>query len=260
MTKAIVLAGGLGKRLAAEASDLPKALRLANGKPLLHYVLDALGFIKPEDTYIVVGYKHEEVRRYLGKPESEDDIIGQGSYNIVYQREQLGTGHAANMAAPYLSGEGGDTLVAFGDMPLFTRGTFEAFYREHIEKGNDCTILTDLFRGDDIPHYGRVIRTDDGGISAIVEQKDCTPEQKLVRELSVGPMWVKTGLLFKALAQVGNQNAQREYYLPDVPPILVRMGYKLGSLVLDDSPEIYGVNTPEDLAYCEAYLSKTHGA
>ncbi len=253
--KAIVLAGGKGKRLQSEQFDIPKVLRIANGKPLLHYVLNSIRFVDKTDIYIVVGYKQELVREFLGAPAAECDSVDYGGCNIVVQTEQLGTGHAAMMPEKYLKDYDGDILVCFGDMPLFTQKTMGDLHSAHKVSGNDCTILTDNFTGDEIPHYGRVVR-ENGAIAAIIEHKDCTNEQKQLRELSVGPMVINSKLLFHALSLVGNDNAQKEYYLTAVPEIVMRLGKRLGSYTTTGSNEIYGVNTPDDLEFCNKQLSK----
>ena len=140
--KAIVLAAGKGTRVRTDGCDLPKVMRLACGKPLLHYVLQSLDFIPPEDTIVVVGYQKERVMEAFP------------AYCFAEQKEQLGTGHAVLSAFEALEGFEGDVLVCCGDMPLIRRETYFALTETHRRSGALCTMLTgtsDL----ELP-YGRV--------------------------------------------------------------------------------------------------------
>lgn len=244
--KAIVLAAGKGKRLNSEKAHLPKVMREAAGRPLLSYVLENISFIPHKDTVIVVGYMADTVRAAF-----PDD------YRFVMQSEQLGTGHAVSMAKDELAGYTGDVLVCFGDMPLFSQDTFKELFRKHAESGAAVTLLTAMT--DVPPAYGRIIRDANGEIVDIVEQKDCTPEQAKIREVTPGVYVFKADWLFKALAQLKNNNAQGEYYLTDTPKIIMSMGGKVGSAMIDDAEQIIGVNTQEDLDYAERVLLKRRG-
>ena len=165
--KALVLAAGKGTRLQTEGVDLPKVMRLADGKPLLHYVLSGLDFLSPEDVILVVGWKKEAV------------LAAYPQYPHAVQAEQHGTGHAVQCAAHLLEGFDGHVLVCCGDAP---------------DEGGDLPCPD----GDPPPgrqrlhppsplcwrdggNYGRILREADGTFQAIVEDKDCTPEQKAVR-------------------------------------------------------------------------------
>lgn len=235
--KAIVLAAGKGKRLQSETFNLPKVLRQVKEKPLLEYVLDNVSFIDPKDTVIVVGYKREMVQEQVT-----------GDYAFAVQDEQLGTGHAVACAEKALAGYQGDVLILYGDMPMLKKETYQALIRTHQETGADCTILT--AESNSPLAYGRIIR-ENGCVKDIVEQKDCTPEQLAVRELNVGVYVFKSDLLFENLKNLKNDNAQGEYYLTDVPKLFIASGKKVEAYKIGDSCEIYGVNTMEDLAFCE---------
>ena len=232
--KSIILAAGKGKRLLSEQFDAPKVLRKANDKSLIEYVIDNTDFIPKNDTTIVVGYKKEMVMQQLGS-----------GYTYAVQEEQKGTGHAVMMA----SGE----FKNYGDMPLFKKSTYQQLIDVHTSSGADCTILTSVT--DDKLAYGRIIRTN-GEITDIVEDKDCTPEQKEIKELNVGVYVFKSRLLFDNLSKLKNNNAQGEYYLTDVPKILIDEGKKVASFTTYDQHEIIGVNTPEDLAFVETLLTE----
>ncbi len=240
--KAIVLAAGKGTRLHSELHDLPKVMREANGKPLLYYVLSALGFIEKADITIVVGYKKEAVTAAF-----------QG-YNFAVQELQLGTGHAVMSAAEQLKGFDGSVLVCCGDMPLIKRETLEALVKTHFVENNACTILSGT--SDEPLAYGRIVRDSNGGFLKMVEHKDCTPAEREIKELNSGVYVFEAPQLFKALGKLRCDNAQGEYYLTDVPGILKSEGMRVGVCCRHLSSELLGVNTPEQLELVERLLSQ----
>ena len=217
-------------------------LREANGKPLLRYVVNNLSFIPDKkDIIIVAGYKKEMVFNAFNE-----------GYTFAVQDEQLGTGHAVNCAREALKDYDGPVLVCYGDMPLFKKETYENLVKVHEEAGNDCTILTGV--SDRGLAYGRIIRDENGSFKGVVEDRDCTPEQKKINELNVGIYVFDSKKLFSCLGELKNSNAQGEYYLTDVPTIMMSKGYKIGTYTTHDDTEILGVNTPEELALCESLL------
>lgn len=235
--KAIVLAAGKGTRLQTEGITLPKVMRTAAGRPLLAYVLDALSFLPREDTILVVGYRKEDVQRAYP------------DYPAAVQTEQLGTGHAVQCAAEALDGFTGSVLVCCGDMPLMKQETYESLCRAHADEGNVCTLLSGLSQ-EELP-YGRVIRDGDGAFARIVEDRDCTPEEKAVRELNAGVYLFRAPELFEALGHLRCDNAQGEYYLTDVPTWLLERGGKVGVCCACTPEEMLGVNTPAQLEQVE---------
>lgn len=241
--RAIVLAAGKGKRLHSEQFNLPKVLREANGKPLIGHVLEHIDFIAKNDTVIVVGYMKEKVIEKVGN-----------EYKYSVQDEQKGTGHAVMCAKEQFDGYDGDVLILYGDMPLVKKQTYQAIIDKHIESGADCTLLTAIV--DDPPAYGRIIRDEDGGVCGIVEDKDCDALQKQIKEVNVGIYVFKSKLLFESLKELKSNNAQNEYYLTDMPMILLKKGKKIETYSINNSTEIYGVNTQEDLEFCEKELLK----
>ncbi len=241
--RAIVLAAGKGTRLMSEQFNLPKVLRELGGRPIIRHVLDNIGFIAPEDITLVVGYKAEMVREFLGE-----------AYHYALQTEQKGTGHAVLAAESLFADYDGDVMILFGDMPMFRAEIYRGIIQKHQESGADQTILTAVSESP-LP-YGRILRDADGKICGIVEQKDATPEQLAIRELNVGICVAKSRALYDALHQIGNNNAQGEYYLTDVPKILYQNGKKVESYIIYDDVAIVGVNTPEDLAFCEKHLKE----
>ncbi len=231
--KAIVLAAGKGTRLHSEEFNLPKVLREALGKPLLGYVLSNISFVNKKDICIVIGYMGEKVRAYAGE-----------DYAYAVQSEQKGTGHAVMMAKDEFEGYDGDVLIVYGDMPLFKEETYKAICKKHKESGAALTLLTADIKNP--PAYGRIIR----------EEKDCTDEQKRITELNVGVYVADAKLMFETLKGLKNNNAQGEYYLTDLPKMLIAEGRKVESYTTYDAEEIVGVNTPEELAFCEKVLAE----
>jgi len=238
--KAIILAAGKGKRLHSEQFSLPKVLRQANGRPLLGYVTESLSFIDKKDTIIVVGYKREQVMEQFP------------GYVFAVQDEQLGTGHAVNMAKDILADYNGPVLVCYGDMPLFTPDTYKNALLTHESADADCTIITGIT--DDKLAYGRIIRDENGKFVTVVEDKDCTPEQKLIKELNIGIYVFNSVKLFEALGNLRNNNAQGEYYLTDAPELIRKNGGKIETYTINDGKQLLGVTTPEDLELCESIL------
>lgn len=235
--KAVVLAAGKGTRLQEEGITLPKVMRLAAGRPLLDYVLDALSFLPEEDVVLVVGYRREDVERAYPQ------------YTAAVQAQQLGTGHAVQCAASALEGFEGSVLVCCGDMPLMKKETYESLCRTHDTQGNTCTILSGVSQ-EQLP-YGRIIRDGEGVFARIVEDKDCTPEEKEVRELNAGVYLFRAPELFEALSHLRCDNAQGEYYLTDVPGWMLTHGGKVGVCPTCTPEEMLGVNTPAQLKLVE---------
>lgn len=238
--KAIVLAAGKGTRMMSEENTMPKVLREACGKPLLHYVLKALDFIPAEDTVLVVGYRREDVTAAFP------------AYPSAVQEPQKGTGHAVQCAADYLKEFSGTVLVCYGDMPLLRREVYERLLAHHAAQGAACTMLSGTCE-EDLP-YGRVLRDENGDFLRIVEDRDCTPEQKKIRELNVGIYAFDCASLLHGLELIRSDNAQGEYYLTDVPAILRDMGKRVAVYTEALNEQIIGVNTPEQLKLTERFL------
>lgn len=239
--KAVVLAAGKGTRLQTEGCDLPKVMRLALGKPLLHYVLEALSFMRKEDVVIVVGYQRESV------------VDGFPDRVFAVQEKQLGTGHAVMSAENELKGYKGAVLVCYGDMPLLSRETYEELIKTHFEQKNACTMLTGTT--DETLPYGRIVRDENGVFLRVVEDRDCTPEQKAIKELNIGVYVFEAEYLFPALKRLRSDNSQGEYYLTDVPEILIADGLQVGTCTRALGPELIGVNTVEQLREVESILA-----
>ena len=241
--RVIIPAAGKGTRLQPGAGDAPKAMRLCGGRPLLETVLRSTSFIRPEDTYIVVGYKKESITGYFGP-----------QYHYVEQKEQLGTGHAVMTCADHFRDYDGTVLVTFGDMPLFQKEDLQAICRYHEEKGADCTLMT--AENPDLTLWARIVRDENGAFAAIVEGRDCTPEQAKIKELFSGVLVFKSRSLFQMLPLLHTANAQNEYYLTEVPELMLKHGMKVETYHIEDGEALRGVNTLEDLRVCEKILRR----
>lgn len=219
----------------------PKAMFRIGGRPLLEIVLEQTDFIKPEDTYIVVGYKKEAICSYFG-----------ARYHYAEQKEQLGTGHAVMMCAEAFRDYEGTVLVTFGDMPLFRRENMAALCAFHESSRADCTLLT--AENPALTMWARIVRDSEGRFARIVEGRDCSPEQAAIRELFAGVLAFDSKALFRCLPRLGADNAQREYYLTEVPELMARDGLSVMTFRTEDGNDLLGVNTPEDVVVCERVL------
>ncbi len=241
--RAIVPAAGKGSRLQSVSGDMPKAMFSVLNKPMLEYVIDNISFIEEKDIYIVVGYGKEKITEHFGD-----------SFCYIEQKQQLGTGHAVMECAKEFEGFDGSVLITFGDMPLFRREEMEAMCQQHAENDADCTLMT--AENPSLTHWARVLRDENGEFSRIVEGKDCTPEQALIKELFSGVMVFNSKSLFDILPLVGCDNAQKEYYVTEVPELMVKKGLKVETYFTNDGDDLRGINTPEDLEACEKVLGE----
>ncbi|TCW31814.1 bifunctional UDP-N-acetylglucosamine diphosphorylase/glucosamine-1-phosphate N-acetyltransferase GlmU [Gulbenkiania mobilis] len=233
----VVLAAGKGKRM---YSSLPKVLHPIGGRPMLARVLDTARTLSPSRLVVVYGHGGEAVRAAL----PDADIVW------AEQAEQLGTGHALKMALPALP-ETGRTLVLYGDVPLIEASTLEALVAA---AGDEVALLTDVL--DNPTGYGRIVRSADGAISAIVEDKDCTPDERAIREINTGMLVLPSARLAGWLAELRNGNAQGEYYLTDVVALAVRDGLTVHGVQVPASWQAAGVNNKVQLAELERILQQ----
>lgn len=235
---AIVLAAGQGKRM---KSKLYKVLHPVCGKPMVGHVLDTVQRASCERSVVIVGHGAEAVKAYLGD-----------RAEYVLQAEQLGTGHAVKQAKTLLGQEDGLTFIVCGDTPLVTEASLEQLAALLQEKGAAATILSAHMANP--AGYGRIIRSEDGSVQKIVEQKDCTIEEQAVQEINTGTYCFDNAKLFAALEQVTNQNVQQEYYLTDVIGILRAAGEVVEAYCTKDEAESIGVNDRIALSEAEAFM------
>lgn len=237
---AVVLAAGQGTRM---KSKLYKVLHPVLGRPMVQHVVQQLKPLHLNKIVTIVGFGAEKVKETL-----------EGESEFALQEEQLGTGHAVMQAEPLLKGKRGTTIVVCGDTPLITSTTFEALITFHEKEGAGATILT--AQTDDPTGYGRVIRNGQGEVERIVEHKDASEDELLVQEINTGTYCFDNEALFAALEEVSNDNAQGEYYLPDVIEILRNKGKKVSAYMTPDFEETLGVNDRVALAKAEKIMKR----
>ena len=236
VTGALVLAAGKGTRM---KSDLPKVLLPALDQPVLFYVLRVLEQLgctgSVSASAVVVGHKGEVVRDYLAAEWPETVPI--------WQHQQLGTGHAVQIAKEWWAGFD-HLLVLPGDVPLLKEATLSRLVEDHRKEGADCSFIS--FSAANPYGYGRVVRSQNG--VSIVEEKDASEEQKLLSEVNSGIYIFKVSSLLPHIYRLDNENAQGEYYLPDIIAMMVRDGMTVRAIPSGREDEFRGINTPRQLA------------
>ncbi|MBE7706514.1 MAG: bifunctional UDP-N-acetylglucosamine diphosphorylase/glucosamine-1-phosphate N-acetyltransferase GlmU [Cyanobacteria bacterium SIG30] len=239
--KAIVLAAGKGTRM---KSQKPKVLHEIFSKPLVGWVLRALGDIEP---IVVAGHGFDMVQEYLSKLPTKTAI--------VEQKEQLGTGHAVMMCLDNLKNFEGNVIILCGDTPLITKETLEDFIKYHNDNNSDLTVMSAIFEN---PFgYGRIIRSNNN-VVAIVEEKDADVDQKSIKEVNAGIYLLNWNKIKKAFNELQNNNAQNEYYLTDIISWAVKNQLNVQGYVIKDNTEIFGINSREQLAIATSYMNKKH--
>jgi bifunctional UDP-N-acetylglucosamine pyrophosphorylase / glucosamine-1-phosphate N-acetyltransferase len=236
----IVLAAGQGTRM---KSKLYKVLHPVCGKPMVRHVVDEMKQIGADQIITVVGHGAEDVQK---------ELIGDSEF--VLQEQQLGTAHAVMQTKDLLEGKDGLTLVVCGDTPLLKAETISAMIDYHIKERAKATILTAM--AEDPTGYGRVIRNDQGYVEKIVEHKDASLEERAVKEINAGTYCFDNASLFNALQKVTNNNAQNEYYLPDVIGILKSEGQIVTAFQTNDFSETLGVNDRVALAQARKIMQR----
>lgn len=222
-------------------SSLPKVLHRLAGKPLICWVVEAAQKAGISKIIVVIGYKGETVRKVLQK---------YSEVEFVWQRSQLGTGHAVRMAYPKLKNFRGTLLVLAGDVPALKPETIRKLAEYHKNQKAFATVLT--ARWPDPTGYGRIVRSKAGDVLRIVEHKDATPVELKFREVNTGTFAFRVPPFFSLLSQIKNQNVQKEYYLPDVVSLLRRQKKKVAALLLKNLIEAQGVNSREELERLES--------
>ncbi|QCT75758.1 bifunctional UDP-N-acetylglucosamine diphosphorylase/glucosamine-1-phosphate N-acetyltransferase GlmU [Macrococcoides canis] len=236
--QAVILAAGKGTRM---KSKLHKVLHPVCGKPMVQHVIDNIKKADVTEIVTIVGYGAEDVKAAL-----QDQSL------FSMQSEQLGTAHAVQMAAEHLEGKQGTTIVICGDTPLISEETIAGFIAHHETTGAKATILS---AKTNTPFgYGRIIRDTHGAVERIVEEKDASIEEKLVNEVSSGTFCFDNALLFELLGQVDNNNAQGEYYLPDVIKLLRQRNELVEAYITEDFSETLGINDRYNLSIAEQTL------
>ena len=223
---AIVMAAGKGTRMKSKSSKLVQKIY---GKEIVKRAVENAQKAGVHNIVAVVGYMKEAVMGVLGD-----------SVSYAVQEEILGTGHAVMQATKYLEGKKGKVLVLNGDVPILRPETLNKLLNKSIENKEAATLLTAIY--DNPTGYGRIVRDEGGNVKGIVEEKDTSDEQKLIKEINAGIYCFDIEALLDALKEIKPNNAQGEYYLTDVIEIMNKKGLKTGAVVVEDNTEILGVN------------------
>ncbi|MFQ5431417.1 MAG: sugar phosphate nucleotidyltransferase [Nitrospinota bacterium] len=235
----VILAAGMGKRM---KSDMPKVLHKLSGRPLVRWVVEAAKELKPARIIVITGHGGQKVMESL-----KNEVVA-----FAEQKEQLGTAHAVLQASKQLDGFDGGVMVLSGDVPMIKPRTLERLANSPLDK--ECVaafLTTDL---ENPSGYGRVTRGKNGDVTAIIEERDATPDQKEIHEINGGVYFFDKKFLFETLPQVAANNAQKEYYLTDIVKIALNNGQKVLALKLDDPGEISGINSREELERLETMI------
>ena len=236
---ALILAAGEGKRMKSETS---KVLHQVCGKEMVNHVIDIMRKSGFDDVNVIVGKSKEQV---MEKTRNRN-------VSFSVQEEQLGTGHAVLCAKAFLTDKEGTVAIFTGDAPLIREETVKGLLETHEAGGFSATLLTSVI--EDPTGYGRVKRTGEE-VEKIIEHKDCTPEELLLKEINAGMYLFDVKELLEALGLLKNNNVQGEYYLTDVIEIMKDKGLKVGA-VITEFDETLGVNSRSQLAEAEEILRK----
>lgn len=237
----LILAAGLGTRM---KSDLAKVLHRLGSRSLIAHVLRTVTRLEPEKIIVVVGHQAAEVEAaaraaLVGLPMSDQ-------IEFVLQTEQRGTGHAVISAREAIRQARGTLLVVYGDAPLVRVETLAKLVAEHEAGHHVATLLTTELAN---PFgYGRIIRGALGSFQRIIEEKDATPEQRRITEVNPGFYCFEIEALLNTLDRLTTRNMQGEYYLTDVPELMLEDGGSVGTVFHADSEELWGINTRAELA------------
>ena len=245
MKVSVILAAGEGTRM---KSKKPKVLHEILGRPMLFYVLNSCKHSQVEKKLVVVGHNKEKVCKAFEDEQDVEFIEQPIGDNVPY-----GTGYAVMNALDKI--EDDDTVIILnGDTPIISNSTISCFLRYHEERNNDITVLSADMK--DPTNYGRIVRDENANVVAIVEEKDASEKQKLIREINSGIFAFKGSSLKSALQKIYSDNAANELYITDTLEILVKEGKRVDSFKLRDTREILGVNSRYELSIAAEILQK----
>jgi bifunctional UDP-N-acetylglucosamine pyrophosphorylase / glucosamine-1-phosphate N-acetyltransferase len=234
---AVILAAGKGTRM---KSDLHKVLHPIAGRPMIEHLLDSVAALGAERTVLVLGSGREQV----------ESLMEARGGSVVAQDLQLGTAHAVQQAQSALAGFEGDILILYGDTPFVSAATMLAML-ERLHDADAPAAVVVASRPDDPAHYGRILADEAGAILKMVEWKDATPEERKLDLCNSGLMAVRSDDLWRLLANVRNDNAAGEYYLPDIVMLAAASG-RLSAVIETSASEVAGINSRGELAAVEA--------
>jgi bifunctional UDP-N-acetylglucosamine pyrophosphorylase/glucosamine-1-phosphate N-acetyltransferase len=240
---AILLAAGVSKRM---NTQLPKVLHEVSGRPMLAYVLDACRTVGADRIYVVVGFGAEQVKERFA--EESSDIVW------VHQAEQKGTAHAVMCCREHLKDFAGQTLVLCGDGPLIRAETLRTLIGKHEAEQASATLATAVL--EDPSGYGRIVRDAYGNIQGIVEDSDCTPAQRALKEVNPSYYLFNNQTLFRALEQVKPDNVKGEYYLTDALSGIIATGHKVIAVTAVRPEEAVGVNSRAQLSVASKIMQR----
>lgn len=238
MLDILVLAAGKGTRM---RSDLPKVLHPVGGKALVQHVVDTARQVGSERIFIIIGHGAEKVEEKMAAPD----------VRFILQAQQLGTGHAVQQALPQLRDDA-TVLILYGDVPLTRAETLQKLIA-HVNDQQMGLLTVNL---PDPTGYGRILRDASGAVTAIVEHKDATDEQRQVKEINTGIMAVKAKHLQQWLPQLTNNNAQGEYYLTDIIALARQNGVAIQVEQPNAIEEVEGINNRQQQAALERFYQK----
>jgi bifunctional UDP-N-acetylglucosamine pyrophosphorylase/glucosamine-1-phosphate N-acetyltransferase len=241
----LILAAGLGTRMKSRKA---KVLHELDGSPLIDHVCRTAQVLDPKRIYVVVGYQAPEVEATVRR------LLGDNLASFVTQAQQRGTGDAIMAAREALNNSDSTLLVLSGDVPLIRAETLSRFVEHHRSNGSVCSILS--VKLENPAGYGRIVRDEHDRFVKIVEQKDASADEKQIREINSGFYCFDPARLFSALERVQPVNVQGEYYLTDVPGILLSEGHKIELCLHNDARELSGINTRAELAEFENLLRR----
>lgn len=250
---AIILAAGKGTRM---QSDLPKVVHLIAGRPMVHCVVDACRAAGCKRIILVVGYKRELVEAAFHGTVGLPAGLG---VEFAVQEEQLGTGHAVQCCKPLLTAEamkpGQPVFVLAGDGPLIRAETLRTLLDRHVSSRAYASLATSVIENP--AGYGRIVRDaakdgKPGRFRAIVEHKQCTPEQLAIREVNPSYYCFDCHSLFESLATLKRNEQSGEYYITDIPGMLLSQGKRVEVIDAVPPEDVLSINTPEQLAEVDA--------
>ncbi|MGE3107822.1 MAG: NTP transferase domain-containing protein [Phycisphaerales bacterium] len=241
---AILLAAGKGTRM---KSDLPKVLHEVGGRPMLCAVVDACREAGCGRIILVVGYKQELVREAM----AAQGPAWSSGLEYAVQDQQLGTGHAV-MCARDAVGEltARPVFVLAGDGPLIRAQTLRQLLQRHTSSGASATLATSIIA--DPTGYGRIVRNGSGAFMGIVEHKDATPEQRGIREVNPSYYCFDLAELYRTLARVKKNQSSGEYYITDVPALMLAEGKRVEVIAAVPPEDVLSINTLDQLAEVDA--------
>ncbi len=238
MLDIVILAAGKGTRM---RSATPKVLHTLAGKAFVSHVIDRAHELHADGIKVVVGHGAEQLRQQLAGPGME----------FIEQQEQLGTGHAVQQVLPLLDAAA-TVLILYGDVPLIKSNTLQLL----CSKVSDSAMALLTVSLDKPQGYGRIVRNEAGEVTAIVEQKDASEEQLLIKEVNTGVMAVKGAQLLQWLPELNNDNAQGEYYLTDIIAMAKQAGINVETAQPTTESEVMGVNNRQQQAALERIFQR----